>query len=349
MLLRQNHGMDLAEALSIPCWLLKLCPDEPTRDVPPFGEAPSRFGWLNLLRHYLRLGVMVRAAGRTKFTELQNKFRREVCGIGDVGLARLTEMSHTPTLLGYSPTLLPSPSDWGPWLMPCGFWFLDAPSGYTPPTHLAEFMSPSAGSKPVCVTFGSMAVVDTTNVVANAVQAVLQAGHRCVLIAGWAQVPEGVPADSQRVCMVKEVPHEWLFPRCAAVVYHGGAGTLARVASSGVPSVVVPILKFFDQPGWAETVAGQGIGAHVKGRPTVDAIGAALASVLAEPGSGDGAPSRARAMGAELRKEDGVAEALDRLETCLCARFKQAPHMFTPAAQTMCERHCIACRAAKVK
>ena len=82
MLLRQNHGMDLAEALSIPCWLLKLCPDEPTRDVPPFGEAPSRFGWLNLLRHYLRLGVMVRAAGRTKFTELQNKFRREVCGIG---------------------------------------------------------------------------------------------------------------------------------------------------------------------------------------------------------------------------------------------------------------------------
>lgn len=32
---------------------------------------------------------------------------------------------------------------------------------------------------------------------------------------------EAVPPG---VLVVGEVPHDWLFPRCAAVVHHGGAG-----------------------------------------------------------------------------------------------------------------------------
>jgi hypothetical protein len=43
------------------------------------------------------------------------------------------------------------------------------------------------------------------------------------------------------------VAHELLFPRCAAVVHHGGAGTTARCLLHGTPAVLVPILQWFDQ------------------------------------------------------------------------------------------------------
>jgi hypothetical protein len=43
------------------------------------------------------------------------------------------------------------------------------------------------------------------------------------------------------------VAHELLFPRCCAVVQHGGAGTTARCLLHGLPTVVVPLLRWFDQ------------------------------------------------------------------------------------------------------
>ena len=54
-----------------------------------------------------------------------------------------------------------------------------------------------------------------------------------VLGAGWGGlgVLEG-EAPPPGVLLVGEVPHDWLFPRCAAVVHHGGAGALsAHVAT----------------------------------------------------------------------------------------------------------------------
>ena len=47
-------------------------------------------------------------------------------------------------------------------------------------------------------------------------------------VAGWGGLGvlvggQAVPPD---VLVVGEVPHDWLFPRCAAVVHHGGAGAL---------------------------------------------------------------------------------------------------------------------------
>jgi len=59
-------------------------------------------------------------------------------------------------------------------------------------------------------------------------------------------------------------------PRCAALIHHGGVGTLARAFQAGVPQIVVPFCH--DQPDNSERVtrlgAGRwiGPGAVLKGR-----------------------------------------------------------------------------------
>lgn len=37
---------------------------------------------------------------------------------------------------------------------------------------------------------------------------------------------------------IESCPHDWLFPQCAAVVNHGGAGTLAAGIRAGRPTIV---------------------------------------------------------------------------------------------------------------
>lgn len=51
---------------------------------------------------------------------------------------------------------------------------------------------------------------------------------------------------------LKSVPHDWLFPRIAGVVHHGGAGTTAAGLRAGVPTIIKPF--FGDQNFWAERV-----------------------------------------------------------------------------------------------
>ncbi|MFD0491303.1 nucleotide disphospho-sugar-binding domain-containing protein [Saccharopolyspora spinosporotrichia] len=53
-----------------------------------------------------------------------------------------------------------------------------------------------------------------------------------------------------------DVPHDWLFPRTAAVVHHGGAGTTGAGVRAGVPAVITPVIA--DQPFWAKQPGGRG-------------------------------------------------------------------------------------------
>ena len=142
-------------------------------------------------------------------------------------------------------------------------------------------------------------------------------------------------AKEDRVFVCKSAPHEWLFPlvrqtvvvipqrlntlpnhsvltnhamllQASAIVHHGGAGTTARALWSGVPSVIFPVLVFYDQPGWAALLEEQGLGVrcdHEQGEHgvgTVDALCLALKCALALP------RERIANMGAMVRAERGV-------------------------------------------
>jgi UDP:flavonoid glycosyltransferase YjiC (YdhE family) len=79
------------------------------------------------------------------------------------------------------------------------------------------------------------------------------------------------------------LPHHEVVPGVDAVVCHGGLGTVAVALAHGVPLVCTPIAR--DQPLNAERVAAVGAGLVVDAAAaTHDAIRAALAAVLADPG-----------------------------------------------------------------
>ena len=107
---------------------------------------------------------------------------------------------------------------------------------------------------------------------------------------------------------IGDEPHRDLFPRCALVVHHGGAGTTTTAARSGVPQLIVPHLA--DQFSWALRVESLGIGARVARRVRDPAR---LADVAARVLSSKAQAVRAAELAEEVGWPDGAALTLDAL------------------------------------
>lgn len=89
------------------------------------------------------------------------------------------------------------------------------------------------------------------------------------------------PIDAGADCIsIADVAHEQLFPRVAAVVHPGGAGTTTAAARAGEPQVIVP--HRYDQYYWAHRVENLGVGVSVPHvtRLCVDRLAGALRRCL---------------------------------------------------------------------
>ena len=107
------------------------------------------------------------------------------------------------------------------------------------------------------------------------------------------------------------VPHAALLPRCAAVVTHGGFGTIMGCLGVGVPLVVIPVNG--DQPRNARRCADLGVGRVVEpDERTPEAIRAAVRAVLADPSYRSNA-GRLRADMAALPGPEHAVALLERL------------------------------------
>jgi vancomycin aglycone glucosyltransferase len=147
------------------------------------------------------------------------------------------------------------------------------------PAALQRFLD--ARPAPVYIGFGSMPV--PTDISSGLVSAVRAVGHRVILSRGWAGL---ALTDSQPDCLViDDVDHQALFPRVAAVIHHGGAGTTASAARAGVPQVIVPM--FSDQFYWGRRISNLGAGVAIPiteltAEPLAQALDLALSRTVVE-------------------------------------------------------------------
>lgn len=215
---------------------------------------------------------------------------------------RKTVWRDHPMIYGVSPSLLPPPADWPANARLCGQWLAPA-SAWTPPAALAEFLA--AGAAPVYIGFGSMTGFDNARLLAALVEAM--AGRRVLFHPGWSGIDTAsLPSN---FFAIGDTPHDWLFPRTAAVIHHGGSGTSHSAARAGVPSIVVPFAG--DQFFWAERLRLAGVAPDaVNGRrPEARAFNRALAATQTSA-----MRERARLLGERMRAENGVADAVATLE-----------------------------------
>jgi rhamnosyltransferase subunit B len=111
-----------------------------------------------------------------------------------------------------------------------------------PPLHadLETFLR--SGPPPVIFTPGSF-MRDANTFFAQSLAACEQLDMRAVFLTPYReQLPVALPGQVRHF---QYAPLQRLAPRCAALVHHGGVGTLAQGLKAGIPQLVMPL--FFDQ------------------------------------------------------------------------------------------------------
>jgi sterol 3beta-glucosyltransferase len=214
-----------------------------------------------------------------------------------------------PSLGAFSPRLGSAPARSERPLVATGFWFLDRDLDPDPPPALLEFLAD--GPAPVAVGFGSMIDADAARTTELAVEALRLAGRRGILIRGAYGMPgEALP---ETVIALDTVSHTWLFPRCAAIVHHAAAGTMAAALRAGRPSVPVPHMS--NQSRWARRTRELGVSttAIQRRRLTAPRLADAIAAATSDRAMSD----RSARLGELIRAEDGVGQAVTALERSL--------------------------------
>lgn len=145
-----------------------------------------------------------------------------------------------------------------------GYMHLNQPDKQLP--ELDAFLA--AGPPPVYAGFGSMPARDQIRNVALFVEAARLAGQRAVISKFWDAPSEFEDADD--IFFIINYPHLKLFPKMAAVIHHGGAGTTATTAISGVPQIIVP--HILDQYYWGNQIYRNKLGPRPIWRSKLNSI-----------------------------------------------------------------------------
>jgi sterol 3beta-glucosyltransferase len=298
-------GPHLAEKLQIPGFLAHPVPlFAATREFPspvlPFRDLGPLLN---------RWSYAINRAINGPFGGLIRTWRRDVLDLSRASNPWVRNGKPVPQLYGFSPLVLPVPGDWDASVTATGFWFLDHARTWKPDPDLVQFLAD--GPAPVYVGFGSMANNDAARTSQIVLEAIRRSGVRAVLATGVGGLV--VDRAPENVVLLREAPHDWLFPQMAAIVHHGGAGTTAAAFRAGRPQLVCPF--FGDQPFWGRRVAALGVGPDpIRQKPlSVDRLTDALTTLTTDQTMGD----RAAELGVKIRAEDGVGQAVAQIEAYL--------------------------------
>ena len=281
----QIASPSVAEARRLPYVYVTYCPQTlPSPDHPP----PKAGG------HYAQRlpGAVNRLLWMRDERSFDKRFRatlndeRVKLGLAPIGSVRSHIFTRQPWLEA-DPTLAPAPRVKGIAIVQTGAWLLPDPAPL--PADVERFLND--GEPPVYFGLGSMrALAQSERMFVDAARAI---GRRSIVQRGWAELDASTAGDD---CLaIGDVDHAKLFPRCAAIVHHGGSGTTTSAARSGRPQVVIP--HMYDQFYFAHRVDVLGVGVSGPTRQGLDRD--ALVSALREC-LRDEKAERARALGSQV-------------------------------------------------
>jgi sterol 3beta-glucosyltransferase len=217
-----------------------------------------------------------------------------------------------PVLYPASPAVFPMPRHAGEAVAVTGYWFLESMLDPDPPPELRDFLA--SGPPPMYIGFGTQIDVDPPATTDLMVRALRSAGQRGILLR-----PPGVTGRARLgddILVMSAISHEWLFPRCVAVVHHAASGTTAAGLKAGVPTVPVP--ENTDQFSWAKRVYELGVASPPIPRRKLTATKLAVAIQTV---TGDATiRRRAAALGETIRAEHGVERAVAHFERWVDSR-----------------------------
>jgi UDP:flavonoid glycosyltransferase YjiC (YdhE family) len=214
-------------------------------------------------------------------------------GQNPVGLGQFSPLL---TVAMFSTALATPQADWPRHTVVTGAVRYDGIHGAMSP-DLHEFLD--NGPPPIVFTLGSAAVA--TNRAAHfyeiSVAAATAMGRRSVLLVG--REPQNRPTVVAGEVFVTEwAPHSELFPRAAAIVHQGGAGTLHTALESGRPMLIVPFAH--DQPDNAARAERLGVARVVYPEQySAKRVSLALQALLSDPGVRENAMAVSELVGAE--------------------------------------------------
>ena len=162
-----------------------------------------------------------------------------------------------------------------------------------------------------------------------AIAALAHAKMRGILLGGWAGLTAAVLDSSTddgsrlaeyaaaNVLELPSCPHDWLFPRCAAVVHHGGAGTTSVGLRAGKPTIICAVMS--DQPWHGSLVAKKKLGlyAGMMSKVTGSSLGELLTQVVADQTIAENVAKMGKALAAEdgaLRAHEFIERAIDTFQ-----------------------------------
>jgi UDP:flavonoid glycosyltransferase YjiC (YdhE family) len=236
-----------------------------------------------------------------------NQLRREL-GLPPVSRVFKSWLHSPQRVIGLFPEWFATvPADWPAQLRLTGFPLYDEADVHAIDPGLQSFLD--AGSPPILFTPGS-ANRAAASFFAAALKATRQLRRRALFLTKY---PEQLPPHlGDDVRYEPYLPFSRVFPRCAAVVHHGGIGTCAQALAAGVPQLTMPLA--FDQPDNTTRMWRLGVARWVRPRGfRSERVAAELHALIDDPRIAD----RCRHWADRMRQQDALSETCAQLEALI--------------------------------
>jgi UDP:flavonoid glycosyltransferase YjiC (YdhE family) len=192
-----------------------------------------------------------------------------------------------------------------------GFWFYDDLHQKTQ-NHTDLYAFLQRYPEPLVLSFSSLPLQHPAEVLALHVRAAAQLGRGLVVQRGWANFHADLlpdDCDNNAVFFSDFLPHPWLFSRAAAVIHHGGIGTIANAIRQSCPMLVEPYGndQFFN----ARQIVAHGIGAAAHPHKiTVNGLIRLLEQKVLTPHC----RAQVQDLAVKINAENGLQMACERIE-----------------------------------